>query len=59
MQSLPEDPKLMGFKGAILLHCYLLAIGIGTGSELHQPLAINRGFYSHAFNSTTEVVVLF
>jgi multidrug efflux pump subunit AcrB len=54
--------KLMTALGAIIA-LLPLAIGIGTGSELHQPLAIAviGVFNSHAFtfNSTTEFVVLF
>jgi hypothetical protein len=54
-------PKLMTALGAIIA-LLPLAIGIGTGSELHQPCNCgNRGFNSDAFtfNSTTEFVVLF
>jgi Cu/Ag efflux pump CusA len=39
MQSTRLRPKLMTALGAIIA-LLPLAIGIGTGSELHQPLAI-------------------
>jgi Cu/Ag efflux pump CusA len=51
--------KLMTALGAII--ALFLAIGIGTGSELHQPLAIAviGVLIAITFNSTTEFVVLF